>query len=73
MSIISLAEQDSHALLKYKSNRGSWKQNHYISNSKCNDGNIKWDSNGLDGKKEVKKSIGQPAVPTAQRIGWIVR
>ena len=48
MSIISLAEQDSHALLKYKSIRGSWEQNHYVSNSKCNDGNIKWDSNVTD-------------------------
>ena len=48
MSIISLAEQDSHALLKYKSIRGSWEQNHYVSNSKCNDGNIKWDINATD-------------------------
>ena len=45
MSIIRLAEQDSHALLKSKSIRSSWAQNHYISSSKCNDGNIKWDSN----------------------------
>jgi hypothetical protein len=25
----------------------------------------------LDGKKEIKKSIGQPTMPAARRDGWI--